>query len=541
MSRNVASRLNTATLYLKELIADVSKGEVKVPKFQRPFVWRGEQALSLMDSIACSFPVGSLLLWKTNDKLIAERDIGDFRLPETDDLTPTLYVLDGQQRITVIYSCLASDANEGFAIGYDLVNQEFIELPEEDSLHVFPLRLTFATSSLLNFRTALQAHSQHELLQERLDLLIDAITSYKVPVVTLKELTVEEVCPIFERINSSGTRLSTYDLMVAATWSEEFDLDDEASTITAALDPKGFGDVESNTVLKCVSAVQNRSIKKEDVLALRELECDRMKAAVGDTSKSMLRAVDLLSTEFGIQTWDFLPYEAIVVVLSSLFNEVGGSLGSDQIQRVRKWFWRSAFDQRYRGASESFISRDIRHVIDYVANDHGSPEQFGVPPSPDSLMRTAFRSNNSRSRALILALASKGPRNLTNGAVIDVANALSSYNKKQFHHIFPRAHLRRTNAHGEHNSLSNICILAASENLAISDADPCLYLPQCIESHGENANLVFDSNLLPSPLITDYRSYSYSDFLCDRAELLNTAISRLCGGDPLLKDQITMA
>ena len=74
----------------------------KVPKFQRPFVWHAEQALNLLDSIANSYPIGSLLLWKTTDKLIAERDIGDFCLPETPDLTPTLYVLDGQQRLTVI-------------------------------------------------------------------------------------------------------------------------------------------------------------------------------------------------------------------------------------------------------------------------------------------------------------------------------------------------------------------------------------------------------------------------------------------------------
>jgi hypothetical protein len=170
VAKNVAGRLSTDTADLSDLIADLRKSETKVPKFQRPFVWNPEQALNLLDSIASSYLVGSLLLWKTNDKLIAERKIGNFRLPETPDLTPTLYVLDGQQRLTVIFSCLVATPDEsGFAAAYDLIAEEFIKLPYEVPLHVFPLRIMYDTSALLNYRTALQAYPDHALLQPRLD------------------------------------------------------------------------------------------------------------------------------------------------------------------------------------------------------------------------------------------------------------------------------------------------------------------------------------------------------------------------------------
>jgi low affinity Fe/Cu permease len=76
---------------------------------------------------------------------------------------------------------------------------------------------------MLNFRTALMTRPDVDRLQPRLDALVDAFTKYRIPVVTLKDLSIEEVCPIFERINSSGTKLSIYDLMVAATWSERVD------------------------------------------------------------------------------------------------------------------------------------------------------------------------------------------------------------------------------------------------------------------------------------------------------------------------------
>ena len=84
---------------------------------------------------------------------------------------------------------------------------------------------------------------------------MQAFEHYKIPVITLKNLTVEQVCPIFERINSSGTRLSVYELMVAATWSKGFDLNNEVRAIAQSLDSKGFGDVGGDTIIKCLSAI----------------------------------------------------------------------------------------------------------------------------------------------------------------------------------------------------------------------------------------------------------------------------------------------
>src|SRR5688500_17773047 len=120
---NIGSRLDTNTQFIQQLIHDIKQGEIKIPKFQRQFVWTSRQALQLLDSIAHNYPIGSILLWKTQTKLVAERNIGDFKLPATDDLTPTNYVLDGQQRLTVIYSCLGAPLTEpGFAAAYDLEN-----------------------------------------------------------------------------------------------------------------------------------------------------------------------------------------------------------------------------------------------------------------------------------------------------------------------------------------------------------------------------------------------------------------------------------
>ena len=527
---DIASRLDTGTQFIQGLLTDIQRGEIKIPKFQRKFVWSEGQALQLIDSIAHNYPIGSVLLWKTATKLEAERNIGDFKLPDTADLTPTNYVLDGQQRLTVIYSCLGAPQTEtGFKAGYNLLEQRFVELEESYHIHIFPLRLLYVTSSLLDFRTALKSHPQGEDLQKRLDLLIQVFMNYKVPVVTLKDLTVEEVCPIFERINSSGTRLSTYDLMVAATWSATFDLNDEAEQISEALTPKGFGDIDGNTVIKCLSAVHSTSITKDDILGLRHLKPNEIDQLVSNTREALLKVVDLLTTEFGIYSWDFLPYEALVVILTNLFYN-DRVLNGEQIRRLKQWFWRASFGERYRGASENYISKDITIVRNYIVSNAGDPKAYGDPPSDAILKSVEFRSNNSRSRALILALAKGQPRNLTNGALVDCTEALSSFNKKQFHHIYPRAYLKHIGSGEQHNSLANICIIAASENNKISYSDPNNYLPEVVEELGLDADDVFRSNYLLSPNEVDYSKLEYPVFIDKRATILHAVIARLCSG-----------
>lgn len=526
---NIGSRLSTDAQFISDLMSGINKGEVKIPQFQRKFVWDEEQALKLLDSISQNYPIGSLLLWKTKDKLAVERNIGEFQLPKTDDITPTDYVLDGQQRLTVIYSCFgAAPSSGGFEAGYDLESEKFVRTEGSYSPSVIPLRSVYRTTDLLNFRTSLVGHPRAAELQPRLDALVESITKYKLPVVTLKDLTVEEVCPIFERINSTGTRLSTFDLMVAATWSTTFDLNAAAEEIARALTPKGFGDIDPNTVLKCLSAIQHRDVKRETIISLRKLPKSEMDALVAKAKRALLSTVDLLKTEFGIFSWDFLPYEALVTILSVVFADKK-SLAVEQVKRVRKWFWQSGFTERYRGASEHFISRDISSIEDFITSGKAPSAPFDPVPSVKSIASTQFRSNNSKSRAFILLLAKAAPHNLTNGAAIDVDTALSSFNKKQFHHIYPKSYLRGSEEGSDENCLPNICMLSAAENNAVSDSDPKEYIPAALTSHGKESEKVLRSNVMPIGF--NYATKKFGDFVDARSALLHARIEELCRGD----------
>ena len=530
MALNISNKLSTDTVFFTSMIDDISEGQIKIPKFQRPYVWKDAQALRLLDSILRRYPIGSLLIWRTSTKLKTERSFGSFTLPETPEMVPTDYVLDGQQRLTVIYSCLAAlAADGGFDVVFDLETQQFKAAADVDAgLTMFPLRKLLVTTDLLNFRTALQAHKDAVALQTRLDELISAFTQYKLPVVYLKDLSLDEVCPIFERINSSGTKLSTYDLMVAATWSTEFDLDDSVSQIANALEPKGFEDIDRITVVKCMSALHTGSIKDDAIYELRKISAEDLAALTKATEQALFHAVDSLSTEFGVYSWDFLSYEALVVIMCALFAE-SHTLSPEQHVRLKQWFWRASWSERYKAGGETFVSKDIERVKGFVLNNTESLTVFGEPPTGSEWKRIYFRMNASRSRALALALAMVKPRCLLNGAAIDVQQALSAFNRKQFHHVYPRNYLKKAGEEDDNLAL-NICLLPAAANQKISDQDPNKYLPQLEIDLNGSADDIFASNVLPKPSEFNYASATYEEFTAARYTLMNDLVTRLCDG-----------
>jgi uncharacterized protein with ParB-like and HNH nuclease domain len=89
--------------FIEDLINDLRRGRIKIPSFQRGFVWDADRVAYFVDSIYKGFPFGSVLLWRTRTPLRMERNLGPYKLPDNDPEYPIDYVLDGQQRITSIF------------------------------------------------------------------------------------------------------------------------------------------------------------------------------------------------------------------------------------------------------------------------------------------------------------------------------------------------------------------------------------------------------------------------------------------------------
>src|ERR1035437_1351927 len=100
------------TITIRQLLQRIADGEIRIPAFQREFVWEPDRVQFLMDSIFKSYPIGTVLFWRTKEKLSYDRDLGPFTLPEPKKEYPIDYVLDGQQRLTSIFSTFQTDLKQ---------------------------------------------------------------------------------------------------------------------------------------------------------------------------------------------------------------------------------------------------------------------------------------------------------------------------------------------------------------------------------------------------------------------------------------------
>src|SRR5258708_14083040 len=87
------------------LMNDIENGRVRLPPFQREFVWSPTKVIDLMDSIYKGFPIGSFFYWKAERKYVTLfRDIKSLSLPSPAPDQELFFILDGQQRLTSIWA-----------------------------------------------------------------------------------------------------------------------------------------------------------------------------------------------------------------------------------------------------------------------------------------------------------------------------------------------------------------------------------------------------------------------------------------------------
>lgn len=86
---------------LSVLMDAIELGVIGLPDIQRPFVWKNSLVRDLFDSMYRGYPVGFFLFWQ-NGLEEKQRQIGT----EKKQKTPSLLIVDGQQRLTSLYSVI---------------------------------------------------------------------------------------------------------------------------------------------------------------------------------------------------------------------------------------------------------------------------------------------------------------------------------------------------------------------------------------------------------------------------------------------------
>jgi hypothetical protein len=514
-----------------QLARRVLDGDIILPEFQRPFVWKRRQILDLVDSIYRNYPIGSLLVWESSQKLASKRTIADLEVGERSQNYPVNYLLDGQQRLSTICGVIywqPGDPKSVWNVAFDLRTGRFmhIDYADELPLYLIPLRRMADAPEFYRYLTPLD----DPRLRDTADLLFTRFLQYQVPLVTLGDMSIHDVAPVFERINSTGTRLTIYDLMRAATWSPDFDLGKTIDSIKAALEPKRFSALDNKTFLRTLGAAAGGDFSAQSIEALRYLSLEELAAAADAMKTASMLAADFLATEIGAPRAESLPYANQFVVLSQIFRLVP-SPKAEQLMEIKHWFWTTTLSGYFGGWDSGQMSQDAARIRRFADGAPGALEAPALVPNAEVWEVKPFRSNSAVSKMLGLMFGHETPIDLLNGQRIDVDKSLAWSNDKEFHHFFPQAYLAR-NGIGptESNRVANIVLLTSASNIAIRDRAPSQYLSEIIENDGRAALVNrLEANLVPEVALDAALADDYSAFLGLRSRFLHEHARALTG------------
>ena len=461
------SQLNPGIIQYGQLQSEIELGKIKIPQFQRDFVWSKEASAKLLDSIVKRYPIGTFILWKTNESLRSIRNIGGLDFPQPPMGEFIQYVLDGQQRITSLYAgfkgCII-ETEDGQMEDY---SQIYIDLDAgEDSeivvIEIDPARphAFIKVTELLNGGLALLAEKFRPEYFQKISDYKARFDGYNYQTISISEAPIDIATEIFTRLNTEGKSLSVFEIMVAKTFdiNRDFDLSEKYDQLIARLESVKYETISRSTVLQSVSACMVKECAAKHIL---KLDKNDFIDAWDNTMDALEAAVDYLRTYYRIPVSRLLPYDSLLIPFTYyFFKHPDIPLGSQQ-SALEDFFWRTTMTERYSGSSETKLAQDIKR-IDNILADKPVVYDESVDISPEALTEKGyFSAGRAYIKGLLCILAYQQPQSLINNALVAVDNSyLKQANSKNYHHFFPTAYLRKQ---GEpdwrSNHIANITIV----------------------------------------------------------------------------------
>lgn len=466
----------------------IEQGELKVPQFQRDFVWSVEESAKLMDSIVKGYPIGAFTFWKTKDRLRSVKNIGGLFLPDSPPNDYVNYVLDGQQRITSIYACI-----KGAVIDNVNYGNLYIDLQATEEETIVILDITGLKDD--------EYISLHDLLEGNLTMIVgrygsksealskieeyrEKINKSSFSAIELKDAPLDIATEIFTRINTTGKSLSVFEIMCAKTYDEEknFDLFEKRALQLEKWQNLSFDTVPHQTVLQAVSMCIQKACRKKDILSLNKQSVIEI---WDNIDKAFDEVIDYVKGFYGIPVSKLLPYDALLVPLVYFFylNNNKKPVGK-QILWLQDYFWRCVFSKRFTEGMEGKLAVDCANVIEPIFNNI-EPDVKSLEPvdiSYESIKKNGvFSLSSAYVKGLICILTTQHPRSFADGAEVVIDNAwLSQSNSKNYHHFFPKAYMKKYQSLIDEdlvNHIANITIVDGYLNKnVIKDKAPSVYM-----------------------------------------------------------------
>ena len=464
-----------------------------------------------------SYPIGSLLLLAKGPTLrLADQpvnaEISQDRTCESSIQTSHSeekhYILDGQQRITSISRVFLNNADQTRRYYFDL--EEMLDLGAYDKHQDSWIDITLCShrkrvldkeskGQYLSPDIILDQKESHKhvskYIRSRKDFdedkgidaeskiigIFEAIRSYKVPVVIIEQDSgLESICRIFEKVNSTGARLKTFDLAVARFYSEEVDLKElwlrtqEEHRILKDFEVDGERVLQ---VLYLVMAIRSQKKYVEPTRGnLLSLNPDQIKREWRNSSESLAKTYRWAQAQ-GAQpkrngAKSTLPSDSVLLSLAAV-ESLEGNILNDHIF-IRRWYFSKTIQT---GVSQSLnyqIGQDSLELWKYV-KDRIRPELPQVTLSVETLLKPI--SSDIRYKALQNVLATTIRQDLISGEIIHPESILHN------HHIFPKSFRKKDGRLGEKlDSICNRITILSQSNRHLSDKPPQTYFKDMVDN-----------------------------------------------------------
>mgnify|MGYP000874485934 FL=1 len=520
-----------------DLIYEIQKGQIKIPKFQRDFVWSIDKTAKLLDSILKGYPIGTFILWETNERLNDIKNIGNLELPPVPDGTKVQYVLDGQQRITSLYAAFlgATIQKEGekkttdYGGIYIDLEGDINDNDQQIIIADQPKGEFITLNEILNLEANLpQIIEQYKEHNTTILSYARTFSSYDFSTVVLRKEDIDSAIEVFTRINTGGQTLTLFEIMSAKTYDEDqgFDMQSKFQKLLKELESTKYDTISPSIILNVLSLIlsRNKECKRKVVL---QLEKQSIIDIWDDVISALKESIDYFRSVYRIPVSTLLPYDALLVPFTYFFYHNKEKPQGKQIKYLEEFFWRISLSYRYSSSTESKLAQDIKRIDNILKIVRPSYDDLKVfLDSPEDLIETSFSAGNSYCKAVLCLLAYYEPKDFRNNGKVLLDNSwLKMANSKNYHHFFPKSYLKKQGV-GNENSIVNITLVGADLNKhKIRAKAPSVYIQEFLD---ENESL---PTSIHSHLIEDIDSYGihsddYKVFLEKRSKSIYDALRK---------------
>ena len=400
-------------------------------------MWRQTDLHTLLDSILRGFPIGSILVWDTEENIESTDSIGPVRIsPRPDGMIG--YLLDGQQRVSTLVGTLrlTDDMNAtvdqvDWRVYCNLDTQEFHRAPAEGvGPQHFPVRSLLDTAGFFEACRRIQSEGQDsgrsKIWLAEADRLANAFRDYQLPLIRIRDADLDSAVTVFARLNRTGRKMAADEMVSALTYQKgQFNLAQEINNFKIELSQKRFGNLDRVFLFRAVLAALDRDIYAKDWadLMVKPEVREMLPSAFESATKGIRRALEFLDN-LGVTSDRLLPYGLQLVFLGEFFRLCPQPTASVR-ELLRRWFWVTSFTGWFGAVRLTQIRRALSEIRDLATGDETqlSVIDLEVPAQP---FPNRFDGRSARVRTFLLYLASLEPRSLLGEGTLDPGELLST-------------------------------------------------------------------------------------------------------------------